>query len=86
MCIDYSQTINLYTELDAYPFFRRDAMVNRLAEYAVCSKYDLKSAHHGIPTLPSDRKYTTFEASGKVWQYKVSHLESLTVALTFNAP
>ena len=70
MCIDYSQTINLYTELDAYPFPRIDAMVNQLAKYAVFSKYDLKSAYHQIPILPSDRKYTAFEANGRLWQYK----------------
>ena len=70
MCIDYSQTINLYTELDAYPIPRIDTMVNELAKYAVFTKYDLKSAYHQIPILPSDRKYTAYEADGKLWQYK----------------
>ena len=27
MCVDYSQTINIYTELDAYPLPRIDDMV-----------------------------------------------------------
>lgn len=70
MCIDCSQTISLYTELDAYPFPRIDAMINRLAEYAVYSKYDLKSAYHQIPILHSDRKYTAFQANGNLCQYK----------------
>jgi len=30
MCIDYSQTINLFTELDAYPLPRIDDIINKL--------------------------------------------------------
>lgn len=37
LCIDYSQTINLYTELDAYPLPNIDDMINRLAKYSVFS-------------------------------------------------
>ena len=44
MCIDYSQTINLFTDLDAYPLPRIDDMVNKLSQYKVFSTYDLKSA------------------------------------------
>ena len=32
MCIDFSQTINIFTELDAYPIPRIDTMVNNLAQ------------------------------------------------------
>ena len=35
MCIDYSQTINLFTDLDAYPLPRIDDMVNKLSQYKV---------------------------------------------------
>ncbi|XP_068229568.1 uncharacterized protein [Palaemon carinicauda] len=42
MCVDYSQTINLYTELDAYPLPRIDTMVNELSTYCVFSAFDLK--------------------------------------------
>ena len=31
MCIDYSQSINLFTELDAYPLPKIDALVNNLS-------------------------------------------------------
>jgi hypothetical protein len=31
LCIDYSQTVNQYTELDAYPLPRIDDMINNLA-------------------------------------------------------
>lgn len=30
MCIDYSQTINLFTELEAYPLPRIDDLINKL--------------------------------------------------------
>ncbi|XP_076803121.1 uncharacterized protein LOC143447076 [Clavelina lepadiformis] len=70
MCVDYSQTINLYTHVDAYPFPRIDDLINKLAKYSVFSKFDLKSAYHQIPILETDRVYTAFEANGKLWQYK----------------
>ena len=58
LCIDYSQTINQYTDLDAYPLPRIDDMVNNLAAYKVYSTFDLKSAYHQVPIKESDRKYT----------------------------
>ncbi|XP_076814961.1 uncharacterized protein LOC143461082 [Clavelina lepadiformis] len=70
MCVDYSQTINIYTHVDAYPFPRIDDLINKLAKYSVFSKFDLKSAYHQIPILETDRVYTAFEANGKLWQYK----------------
>ena len=33
MCIDYSQMINLFTELDAYPLPHIEDMVNKLSQY-----------------------------------------------------
>ena len=33
MCVDYSQTINLYTETDAYPLPHISEIVNQLAQY-----------------------------------------------------
>ncbi|XP_064080604.1 uncharacterized protein LOC135197465 [Macrobrachium nipponense] len=69
MCVDYSQTINLYTELDAYPLPRIDTMVNELSTYRVFSTFDLKSAYHQIPLKESDKKYTAFEANGRLYQF-----------------
>jgi len=45
LCIDYSQTINIYTELDAYPLPRIDNMINELSKYRVYSTFDLRSAY-----------------------------------------
>ena len=61
MCINYSQTISQYTELDAYPLLRIDEMVNDLAKYMFS---DLKSAYHQIPVKESDRRYNAFKANG----------------------
>ncbi|XP_068235600.1 uncharacterized protein [Palaemon carinicauda] len=61
LCIDYSQTINQYTELDAYPLPRIEDMVHDLAKYKVFSTFDLKSAYHQISIKESERKYTAFE-------------------------
>ena len=69
ICIDYSQTIYQYTDLDAYPLPRIDDMVNDLAAYKVYSTFDLKSAYHQVPIKESDRKYTGFEANGRLYQF-----------------
>ena len=69
LCVDYSQTINLYIELDAYPLPRIDTMTNKLAQYRVFSTYDLKNAYHQIPISQAERKYTAFEAGGQLYQF-----------------
>ena len=69
LCIDYSRTVNLYTELDAYPLPRIDDMVNELAKYKVFSTFDLKSAYHQIPIVDADKKFTAFEANGGLYQF-----------------
>ena len=48
MSVDYSQTINVYTELDAFPLPRIDDMVNKLAAYNFFSTFNLRSAYHQI--------------------------------------
>ena len=76
LCVDYSQTINQYTELDAYPLPKIDEMINNLAQYNVFSTFDLKSAYHQVLIQESDRKFTGFEANGRLYQFSVSHLAS----------
>ena len=71
MCIDYSQTINLFTDLDAYPLPRIDDMINKLSQYKVFSTYDLKSAYHQIPLKKSEMKYTAFEGLGDLYEFRV---------------
>ena len=69
LCIDYSQTTNLFTLLDTYPLPRIDDLINRLASYNVFSIFDLKSANHQIPIDENDKPYTAFEACGKLWEF-----------------
>ena len=71
VCIDFSQTINLFTELDAYPIPRIDTMVNELAKYNLFATFDLKSAYHQVPIRESDKKYTAFEAFGRLFEFEV---------------
>ena len=49
MVIDYSQTVNKYTCLDAYPLPNIESTVRKLAQYKFFSTIDLRSAYHQIP-------------------------------------
>jgi len=69
LVIDYSETINKFTQLDAYPLPRIDDHVNKIAQYKVFSKIDLKSAYHQVPLNQQDKKFTAFEANGALYQF-----------------
>ena len=64
MCIDYSQTVNLFTELDTYPLPKIEFLVNELAKYCVFSTFDRRSAYHQILIAEKDRPFTALEACG----------------------
>ena len=49
MVIDYSQTINRFTLLDAFPLPRINDLINDIAQYRVYSTIDLRSAYHQVP-------------------------------------
>ena len=70
MVVDYSQTINRFTELDAYPSKRIDELVERFSQYEYYSTFDLKSAYHQIPLQEREKKFTAFEADGNLYQFK----------------
>lgn len=70
MVIDFSQTINRHTKLDAYPVPRIDEMVESLSKYRYFTTLDLSSAYHQIPIAEHERPYTAFEADGKLYQFK----------------
>ena len=69
MVIDYSETINIFTNLDAYPFKPVETVLNQVAENEFFSKVDLKSAYHQVKIHPEDRPYTAFEADGNLYQF-----------------
>jgi len=70
LCIDYSQTINKFTLLDAYPLSRIQSVANSAAQYNWFSSLDLKSAHRQVPILPDESLFTAFEANGQLYQFK----------------
>lgn len=69
MCIDYSQTINKFTQLDAYPLPLIEEIVNKVSQNTVFSTIDLSSAYHQVPIKEKDRPYTAFEANGKLYEF-----------------
>lgn len=69
LVIDYSQTINKFTELDAYPLPSIEALVSKIANNKYFSQIDLKSAYHQVPIHRKERPYTAFEACGKLYQF-----------------
>ena len=52
LCVDFSQTINVYTELDAYLLPKIYDMVNQIADYSVFSTFNLRSAQKTGFILP----------------------------------
>ena len=66
MVIDYSQTVNRFTLLDAYPLPRID---DEIAQHKYFSKLDLTSTYYETPLCIEDRPFTAFEASSKLYQY-----------------
>lgn len=70
LVIDYSQTINKYTQLDAYPLPRMSDIVNNVAKYSIYSTLDLRSAYHQVKLADSDKPYTGFEALGQLYQFR----------------
>ena len=45
-------------------------MFNNLSHYKVTSTFDLQNAYHQVPMVKDDRKYTGFEANGRLYQFQ----------------
>ena len=69
MVVDYSEAVNRYTELDAYPFPDVESLINAAAENSHFSKLDLKSAYHQVPIRQEDKPLTAFEVDGSLYQF-----------------
>ena len=69
MVIDYSQTVNHFTHLNAYPLPRIDELINEIAKTKYYSMVDLKLAYYQVPLAKEDKEFTAFEANGKLYQY-----------------
>ena len=71
MCVDYSQTVNKFTHLVAYPLLSMRSVVNNEAQCKWYSKLDHRIAYHQIDLLPEERKYTSFDANGQLYQFNL---------------
>ena len=71
LAIDYSQTINLYTEKDGFPIPLIEEIVNELSSYRYFASYDLKRAYHQVPIPEKDKRFTAFEAAGELLEFNV---------------
>ena len=71
LAIDYSQTINVYTEKDSFPIPLIEEIVNQLASYKYYASFDLKRAYHQIPIPECDKQFTAFEADGELLEFNV---------------
>lgn len=69
LVVDYSQTINKFTLLDAYPLPNIDDIVSKVSKYSIFSTIDLQSAYHQIPIRKEEKEFTAFEAAGKLYQF-----------------
>ena len=69
LTVDYSQTINLYTQLDAYPLPLISDLLNQIAQNRIFSTVDLRAAYHQLPLKPQERQYTAFEANGRLYEF-----------------
>lgn len=69
MVIDYSQTINKFTYLDAYPFPKIDDLIRKISRFSVFSTLDLRSAYHQVPIKQEEKIFTAFEACGRLYQF-----------------
>ena len=66
---DYSQTINRYTMLEAYPLPHIDDTVNSIALYSVFSTNDLCSTHNQVKIKDSNKHSMAFQAGNALYQF-----------------
>ena len=69
MVVDYSQTVNRFTVLDAYPLPRIDDTICAIALYRIYSTIDLRSAYHQVKIKDCDKPYTAFQAGHALYQF-----------------
>ena len=69
MVVDYSGTINRFTQLDAFPLPNINDIAKSIAQYKIFSRLDLKSAYYQLPIKEEEKLYTAFEADGQLFQF-----------------
>ena len=71
LAIDYSQTINLFTEVDGFPIPLIEDVVNNLASFKFFASYDLRKAYHQVLIPECDKAFTAFEAGDELLEFNV---------------
>ena len=61
MCEDYSNNVNIYTELKAYLLQKIETHINKLTNYWGFCTFDQKSAYNLIPLNKNDKPFIAFE-------------------------
>ena len=70
MVIDYAQTVNRVTPLDAYPIPLASELLDQISVNKVFSYVDLKTAFHQFRLRPEEQHLTAFEANNRLWEFK----------------
>ena len=69
MVVDYSQTFNRITPLDAYPIPLVPDLLDRVSQFKIFSYIDLKSAFHQFLLDPEESHLTAFEADNRLYEF-----------------
>ena len=64
LCLDYSETINKFTQLDGYPLPNMHDMVSKIAQFNYFSTLYFKSAYHQVE-IPSEDSLYSFRSQWK---------------------
>ena len=67
--MDYSQTINRFTYLDAFHIPKIEDLAE-VSRYTYFSSLDLKSAYCKIALQDDEKHFTAFEANGRLYQFR----------------
>jgi len=68
--LSFSQIVNRFTLLDAYPLPRTEDIVNKLSKDKYYTSLNLRSAYHQVSIRKNDQPFTACEALGRLYQYK----------------
>lgn len=70
LVIDYAQTVNRFTPLDAYPIPLVSELLDQISKYTFFSYIDLKAAFHQFALKSDECSLTAFEADNRLWEFK----------------
>ena len=68
MIIDFAETVNLYSGVDAYPFLEIQPTFNPGAAHKFFGKFDLTFAYHQVVISKEDHTFKALEACEHFWQ------------------